>query len=83
MVNPPARKKKKYVIRARPAREERASVDLEAIALGRYARSRGELIAKAAYFLALARGFAGGDPIDDWLRAEAEIDARLRGAPRS
>ena len=28
---------------------------------------------EAAYFRALARGFEGGDPDDDWYAAEAEI----------
>jgi hypothetical protein len=36
------------------------------------------LIAEAAYFRAEARGFAGGDPVRDWLAAEAEVDAVLQ-----
>ena len=40
---------------------------------------RRRLIAEAAYFRAERRGFTGGDPLDDWLQAEAEID---RMAPR-
>lgn len=36
------------------------------------------MISDAAYFRALGRGFASGDPVDDWLAAEAEID----GIPR-
>lgn len=35
------------------------------------------MIAEAAYFRALARGFQGGDPIDDWLAAEAEVNRLL------
>ncbi len=35
------------------------------------------MIAEAAYFRALARGFQGGDPMDDWLAAEAEINRLL------
>lgn len=31
------------------------------------------MIAEAAYYRAAARGFQGGDPLDDWLAAEAEI----------
>ena len=38
---------------------------------------REEMISVAAYFRAEHRGFAGGDPLDDWLAAEAEIDAML------
>ena len=35
------------------------------------------LIAQAAYFIAEQRGFQGGGALDDWLRAEADVDARL------
>jgi len=35
-------------------------------------------IAEAAYLLAERRGFQGGDPVADWLAAEAEVDATLR-----
>ena len=35
--------------------------------------ARREMIAIAAYFRAERRGFAAGDPLDDWLCAEAEI----------
>ena len=35
------------------------------------------MIAEAAYYLAERRGFDGGDPVADWLEAEAEIDALL------
>jgi len=36
---------------------------------------RHRLIAEAAYFHAEHRGFAPGAELDDWLRAELEIDA--------
>ncbi len=42
---------------------------------------RQHMIAEAAYYLAEHRGFQGGDPVQDWLRAEAEIDHRLMGSP--
>ena len=42
---------------------------------------RQRLIAEAAYFRALQRGF-GGDPVADWLVAEREIDGRLMRSPR-
>jgi hypothetical protein len=38
---------------------------------------REQMVAEAAYFLAEHRGFNGGDPVADWLQAEAEVDARL------
>lgn len=43
---------------------------------------RHEMIEVAAYFLAEGRGFAPGCELDDWLRAEAEVDAGLQQAPR-
>lgn len=38
------------------------------------AMERSQMIAVAAYFRAERRGFNGGDPVEDWLAAEAEID---------
>jgi len=35
---------------------------------------RSRMIAEAAYYLAKQRGFAGGDPMRDWLDAEEMID---------
>ena len=40
---------------------------------------RQRMIAEAAYFRALKRGFSGGDPVDDWLAAEREINRILPG----
>lgn len=40
-------------------------------------QQRAGLIAQAAYFRALARGFAPGHEMADWLAAEAEVDADL------
>jgi hypothetical protein len=40
---------------------------------------RAALIAKAAYFRAESRGFAPGHETEDWLAAEAEVDAKLLG----
>jgi hypothetical protein len=39
-------------------------------------RARQDLIAEAAYFRSLHRGFQPGYEIEDWLAAEAEIDQR-------
>jgi len=38
---------------------------------------RAALIAEAAYFRAEKRGFAPGHDTEDWLQAEAEVDALL------
>ncbi len=38
---------------------------------------RRQWIAKAAYLRAAARDFVGGDPLQDWLAAEAEINASV------
>ncbi len=38
---------------------------------------RRRMIAEAAYYRAERRGFMGGNPIEDWLTAEAEIEGRL------
>jgi hypothetical protein len=41
---------------------------------------RRRMVAEAAYFRALDRGFQGGDPVDDWLAAEREINRLLPSA---
>jgi hypothetical protein len=38
---------------------------------------REQLIARAAYFRAEKRGFEPGHELEDWLQAEAEVDASL------
>jgi hypothetical protein len=38
---------------------------------------RDRLIAEAAYYRAEHRGFVDGDPLQDWLEAEREVDAAL------
>ena len=38
---------------------------------------RERMIAEAAYYRAMLRGFANGDPADDWLAAEREINRLL------
>jgi Protein of unknown function (DUF2934) len=42
------------------------------------AEARRALIAENAYLRAERRGFAPGHEVDDWLAAEAEVDALLR-----
>jgi hypothetical protein len=47
-------------------------------------QQRAELIAKAAYYRAMHRGFAPGHEAADWLAAEAEVDAELlRGSAKA
>jgi hypothetical protein len=43
-----------------------------------YAALRYERIAVEAYYLAEGRGFAPGAELDDWLTAEAQVEARWR-----
>jgi hypothetical protein len=38
---------------------------------------RREMIAREAYLLAEQRNFRGGDPVIDWLQAEAKIDCAM------
>jgi hypothetical protein len=47
-------------------------------ALGVTPEERQHMIAIAAYVRAEKRGFVGGDARDDWVQAEAEIDALLK-----
>ncbi len=39
---------------------------------------RHRLIAQKAYHLAERRGFTPGSELDDWLKAEAEVDSTVR-----
>lgn len=43
------------------------------------AEERLELIQRIAYFRAAWRGWTSGSELDDWLHAEREVDAMLRG----
>ena len=38
---------------------------------------RQKMIAEAAYYRAERRGFRGGDPVEDWVAAEIQIDTQL------
>jgi hypothetical protein len=38
---------------------------------------RHAMIAERAYLRAERRGFAGGDPVTDWIESEKEVDALL------
>ncbi|MFQ5635661.1 MAG: DUF2934 domain-containing protein [Gammaproteobacteria bacterium] len=41
------------------------------------AAERHRLIAETAFLKAERRGFSGGDPVEDWLEAEEEVDESL------
>ena len=41
------------------------------------AEERARMVARAAYFRSQKRGFDPGRDLDDWLEAEAEVDATL------
>jgi hypothetical protein len=41
------------------------------------------MVSVAAYFRAECRGFHGGDPVTDWLEAEAALITHLRALDRS
>lgn len=41
------------------------------------AGERHRLIAEAAYYRSLQRGFEDGNAMEDWLAAEAEVDRQL------
>lgn len=40
--------------------------------------TKDQMIAEAAYYIAQQRGFQGGDPVQDWLKAEAQIEQLLK-----
>jgi hypothetical protein len=37
-----------------------------------------KLIAESAYYRAQQRGFKGGNPVEDWLAAEREVNAQTK-----
>lgn len=45
------------------------------------AEERTRMIAEAAYYRALQRGFQGGDPVNDWLEAERELTHAPSASP--
>lgn len=46
-------------------------------------QQRAALIAETAYFRAEKRGFAPGHETEDWLSAEAEVDAKLLASAKA
>lgn len=61
-----------------PVRMPRASATTAVIS----GETRHAMIAENAYLRAERRGFAPGRETEDWLAAEAEVDALLRGSRR-
>lgn len=68
--------------RAKRSRSSAASTAKATAAVTRSvsADQRHTMIAESAYRRAEARGFQGGDPVQDWLEGEKEVDALLSRA---
>lgn len=64
-------------VQPRSAARARGTPQADAGGVSISADERRHLIAEAAYFRAESRGFEPGRELDDWLRAETEIDAAL------
>ena len=60
----------------RPSAEPQATTERPTLISG---EERRRMIAERAYYLAQQRGFRGGSPNQDWLDAEAAIDAMILG----
>jgi len=67
---------------ARPRGCEEEAVALQVGVESEDVTGRHRRIEEAAYLRAATRGFTGGDPVEDWLLAEAEIDAAEAAAKR-
>ena len=72
--NPETATARKRAPRKQPAAPVAAKVQYPAFV---DPQQRSALIAKAAYFRSQERGFAPGHELEDWLAAEAEVDAEL------
>jgi len=69
--NPPAREVPRPSARVRPSPPEPSRLALTP-------EGRRAMISEGAYLRAERRGFAPGHETEDWLAAEAEVDALLR-----
>lgn len=65
------------VSRAKPAKVKAAAKETPAI-LPISVEHRRHYIELAAFYIAERRGFSGGNSLQDWLQAEAEIDQLLQ-----
>ena len=63
--------------KAAPRRARAVQADPPALTAAVSDDQRRGMIAEAAYFHAERRGFAPGGAVEDWLAAEAEVDALL------
>lgn len=84
--SPPSRKRAspKVTAKKKPVAKSKNTTSDVAPFLGPGVRTA--LIAEAAYFRAEKRGFAPGHETEDWVAAEAEVDAKLmkgKSAPRA
>jgi len=70
----PASKRKPPAAKATRGRKKAAVINISD-------DQRLSMIAETAYFKAEKRGFTGGNPVDDWLAAESEVDALLSNNP--
>ena len=62
---------------AKPSKKSNKILPGKAAQGGGKGEGREQMIATAAYYRAERRGFYGGDEVQDWLEAEAGIDAML------
>ena len=62
---------------AKPPKKSSKAPSVKAAQGGGNGEDRQHMISTAAYYRAERRGFNGGDEVQDWLEAEAEIDATL------
>ncbi len=67
----------KPAVRAKPAAAAKPSRPRAKKPAGVAPEQRLNYIEVAAYYIAARRGFAPGDPLQDWVQAEAEIDRLL------
>ncbi len=66
------------LVKAKPAKTGNAISNNEAQKVSVSPQERYQMIAAAAYLRAERRNFAGVHALDDWIAAEAEIDAILK-----
>ncbi|MCG6970299.1 MAG: DUF2934 domain-containing protein [Gammaproteobacteria bacterium] len=70
----PATKSKTAAAKPSRSRKKPAAINISD-------EQRLSMIAETAYFKAEKRGFMGGDPTEDWLAAESEVEALLSDNP--
>ena len=78
--------RKQHSKEATPARQSAtAETAAKKLALRQHEKQRAapeerhHMIAHVAYFIAEQRGFQGDMVLDDWLQAEAQVDAQFAG----